>query len=153
MIIATIDQVPSEAELGACQEERRSVQDEPAPNALEVCGTPYTVDSGDGLAEVVQDCEYHVYDDYCDYTVIEWGVVDTFVLSGADFNPQWPEPVLVADQRLGDDRSEQYVIVFDTGDKTYTYTTTDLELFKQAQLGSTWTLNINTFGGVQSIER
>lgn len=150
---AWLDEVPAEAELGACQEERRTVQDEPRPNAVEVCGTPYNVDSGDGLAEVVQDCEYHVYDDFCDYTVIEWGVVDTVMISGVDYNPIWPEPILEEDQRLGDDRTEKYVILFDTGEQTYTFTTTDYELFKQAQPGTTWTLNINTFGGVQNIER
>ena len=147
------DEVPSESELGACREERRSVQDEPAPNAVEVCGTPYNVDSGSGLAEVVQDCEYHVYDDYCDYTVIEWGVVDMVVLTGADYDPLWPEPDLEGDQRLGEERAEKYVILFDTGDKTYTFSTTNFELFSQAQPGTTWTLNINTFGGVQNIER
>lgn len=150
---AWLDEIPSEAEIGACHEERRSVQDKPAPNAVEVCGTPYNVDTGDGLAEVVQDCEYHVYDDFCDYTVIEWGVVDTVVLSGADYSPVWPQPVLEEGQRLGEDRSEKYVIVFDAGEETYTFTTTDYELFTQAQPGTTWTLNVNTFGGVQSIER
>jgi hypothetical protein len=150
---AWLDEIPSEAEISACSEERRSVQGEPAPNAVEVCGTPYNVDTGDGLAEVVQDCEYHVYDDFCDYTVIEWGVVDTVVLSGADYSPVWPQPVLEEDQRLGEDRSEKYVIVFDTGEETHTFTTTNYELFTQAQPGTTWTLNVNTFGGVQSIER
>jgi hypothetical protein len=150
---AWLDQIPAEAELGACHDELRNMQSEPAAGAVEVCGTPYTVDTGDGYGEVVQDCEYHLYDDYCDYTVIEWGVVDTVVLNGGDYNPQWPEPVLGEEQRLGEERTEQYVVVFKTGDQTYTYTTSNFELFQQAQPGTTWILNINTFGGVQSIER
>ena len=119
---------------------------------MEVSGTPYNVDTGGGYAEVIQDCEYHVYDNYCDYTVIEWGVVDTVVLNGTDYSPVWPEPVLGEDQRLGEERTEGYVILFDTDDKTYHYTTSDLDLFLQAQPGTTWTLNINSFGNVQSIE-
>ena len=129
------------------------MQSQPAARAEEVCGTPYVVDSGSGTGEVVQDCEYHVYDDYCDYTVIEWGVVDTVSLSGGDYSPAWPDPALGEEQRLGEQRTEEYVIVFDTGDQTYAYTTSNFELFQLAQPGTTWTLNINTFGGVQSIER
>lgn len=150
---AWLDQVPTDAELGACQDELRNVQSQPAQGAVEVCGTPYTVDSGSGYGEVVQDCEYHLYDDYCDYTVIEWGVVDTVMINGGDYNPQWPEPVLDEDQRLGEQRTEEYVIVFATGDQTYSFTTSDFELFQQAQPGTIWTLNINSLGGVQSIER
>ena len=150
---AWFDQIPAEAELGACRDELRVVRSEPAAGAVEVCGTPYTVDSGSGFGEVVQDCEYHLYDDYCDYTVIEWGVVDTVMLSGGDYNPHWPDPVLGEEQRLAEQRSEEYAIVFAADDQIYTFTTSDFDLFQQAQPGSTWTLHINAFGGVQSIER
>ena len=59
------DQVPSGAKLGACRQEVRRTQDEPAPNAQKLCGTAYTEDQGNGTGKVVQDCRYNVMDNYC----------------------------------------------------------------------------------------
>jgi hypothetical protein len=148
-----LDEIPSEAEIEYCEEQVHHVQNEPAANSVEVCGTPYTVDTGSGIGEVVQDCEYQVYADYCTYSVIEWGQVDEVVLTGDDYVPMWPEPALSENQRLGPERSETYTIVFATGEGIYTYTTDDFDLFQASQLGSEWQLNINTFGGVVSIDR
>jgi hypothetical protein len=120
---------------------------------VEVCGTPYTVDSGQGYAEVVQDCEYQVYDQVCTYTVEEWTQVDTITLSGIDFSPVWPETALQPDQRIGQERKESFEIVFRSGEVTYNYTTSDFNLFQQAQVGSEWTLNVNSFGNLISIDR
>jgi hypothetical protein len=138
--------------LGSCEQKVRSVEQEPAPNSVEVCGTPYSVDTGSGYANVVQDCEYHVYDDYCSFTVIEWGQVDVISLSGSDYAATWPEPFLDTDQRLGNERREIYTIVFSAGGETYSFETDDFDLFLQAQTGTTWKLNVNTFGNVSSIE-
>jgi ribosomal protein L40E len=145
------DQLPSGAEILGCEQEFRSVESEPQPNAEEVCGTPYSVDTGSGYAEVVQDCEYHVYEDYCTYTVIEWSVIDTVSISGNDFTPEWPDPVLSAEQRLGEG-TEAYSIYFDTNKDDYTYSIGDFETFQQFQVGTKWNLEINTFGNVVSVE-
>lgn len=147
------DEIPAEAVLGSCSDALRSVESEPAPNSVEVCGTPYTVDSGSGFAEVVQDCEYEVYDSFCSYTQEEWQVVDEVVASGSDFSPFWPEPSLQDGQRAAEEWDETYTIVFVSGDNIFRYTTTDLGLFQSAQVGSEWTLNINTFGNLVSIEK
>ena len=147
------DEVPGDADVGACRQEIRFVQDQPAPNSVEVCGTPYTVDTGDGYADVVQDCEYQVYDDKCDYTVQQWQVVDIVSLSGSDSSPEWPDPVLGEGQRLGENWSESYIIYFDSSEGQYTYTTKDFNLFTSAQPGTEWDLNINSFGSLLSIER
>jgi hypothetical protein len=146
------DQVPFDAEVEWCDEKIRYRQDHPAPNSEEVCGTPYTVDTGTGYGEVVQDCEYLVYDSYCTYSVEEMRPVDVVTLSGNNFEPAWPQPELVIGQELGSERNETYVIIFDTGSEDYTYTTNDYDLFQQAQIGSSWNLNINSFGNVVSIE-
>ena len=147
------DEIPGDAEVGACSQEIRYVQSQPAPNSVEVCGTPYTVDTGNGYADVVQDCEYQVYDDYCDYTVQEWSVVDTVSLNGNDSSPAWPDPPLEDGQRLGENWTESYVIYFDTSQGPYTYTTTDYDLFMSAQPGTEWDLNINSFGSLLYINR
>ncbi len=144
------DQIPSEAEIINCEQEIRSVESEPQPNSEEVCGTPYSVDTGSGYAEVVQDCEYHIYDDICTYSVIEWSEIDTVSLSGNDFSQEWPDPVLSDEQRLGEG-SETYTIYFDTNDGDYTYSVKDYETFQQFQIGTKWNLEINTFGTVVSV--
>jgi hypothetical protein len=145
--------IPAEGVIESCSQEVRTVQSEPAPNSVEVCGTPYTVDTGGGYAEVVEDCEYEIYDTFCTYTLEEWTVVDTSILTGNDFSPVWPEPVLDEGQRLGENWNESYTIIFISGDDIFTYSTDDLDLFQEAQVGSEWILNINTFGSLVSIEK
>jgi len=145
------DEIPAEATPGNCIQKIHHIQDEPVDNANKVCGTPYTIDKGSGYGEVVQDCRYEVYQDYCDYTVMEWKQVDVSALQGDDYSPIWPQPQLAYDQRLGE-REEIYTIVFDTPKGSYTYQTSDLDLYQQCQIGSPWTLNINPFNKVVSIQ-
>lgn len=146
------DQIPAGAIAGTCTQRHRSTQDDPAPDAREVCGTPYTVDTGTGYGEVVQDCKYEVYEDWCAYTVDEWQIVDRLTRSGSDLNPQWPgAPVLGTNRREGE-REEIYRITFDTENGTYTYSTGDASLFAQCQIGSRWLLKVNAFNAVTSIE-
>jgi ribosomal protein L40E len=144
------DQIPSDGEVLSCDSKEREVVSEPVANSKEVCGTPYTVDTGGGAGEVMQDCEYHVYDDYCTYTLLEWSPVDTVTLTGNDFSPVWPSPSITSDQQLGE-QSETYTIVFDADGKTYTFETEDVNLFMRADIGSVWELEVNPLGGVQSI--
>lgn len=145
------DEVPSGAEILSCSEEVRTVQDSPAPNAEEVCGEPYTVDTGSGVGEVVQDCEYHVYDDMCTYTVLEWMEVDRVYTSGEDYTPDWPALSLRSGQREGE-RQEDYTIIFRTDGKDYTYSPSEQSEFLIYQPGSEWILKINTFDAVMDVE-
>lgn len=147
------DQVPAGAELGACREEVRSVVDQAVQNAEEVCGTPYTVETGSGFAEVVQDCEYHVYDQLCTYTDLEWQTVSVFTERGQDLSPFWPQPSVGEDERLSDRQEESYACIFTTDQGTLTYHTSSLEEFQECRIGSTWDLQVNTFGQVLDIER
>ncbi|MBN1536160.1 MAG: zinc ribbon domain-containing protein [Anaerolineales bacterium] len=146
-----LDDIPQEAVLGDCEKQYHHTQSEPEEGAEEVCGTPYSKDTGSGFAEVVQDCEYRVYDDYCQYTVQEWQVIDSVQLQGSDLNPQWPDVSLTGNQRVGD-QEESYRIVFQTEKGNYTYVTSDEQLFLQCEPGSDWTLVINALGNVVSIE-
>jgi ribosomal protein L40E len=146
-----IDRIPAQAEVQSCSQKLYRVQDEPAPNAVKVCGTPYQVDKGSGFAEVVQDCQYEIYQDFCDFTVLEWQQVDIIELRGQDLSPRWPDVQLTGEQRQGE-RQQVYSIVFQTSGGQYTYTTRDLNLYQQCQIGSQWVLNINALGGVMSIE-
>ncbi len=86
----------------SCRDEYKETSSNPAPNATEVCGTPYTIDQGSGAGKVVQDCEYQIYASYCDFTVQEWVVVNTAMAQGNDNNPQWPVINLLTGQQEGD---------------------------------------------------
>lgn len=144
-------EIPSNAEIGRCTERVRRTQDEPAANAVQVCGTPYTIDQGSGFGEVVQDCVYEVYDDWCQYTVEEWQEVDEIVLEGTDFSPVWPQLSLAQNQRAGEE-AERYQCIFDSDGRRYVYNTEDPAEFAQCTVGSRWILEVNSFNAVVSIE-
>ena len=145
------EDVPNAATDVFCSDQYRETRSEPAPKATEVCGTPYTVDLGNGNAKVVQDCEYQVYASYCEFRVLEWTVVDQVTAQGTDTNPEWPAVNLAADQREGE-ASETYSVVFVADGERYTYAAQDEFEFSQFTPGSEWTLNINGLGGLTSVE-
>lgn len=145
------DQIPSGVAVGACELKVRGTQDEPAPNSEKICGTPYTVDTGTGAGKVVQDCQYEVKDDWCAYTQLEWTVVDSVVLKGADANAEWPTANLRADQREGD-RQESYVVFFSSDGKEYQLTVASAGDLVKYVVGSRWKLKVNALGGVVSAE-
>ena len=145
--------VPQDAVLGSCQLKVYSVVDY-APAGEEtnkVCGTPYTVDTGSGVGEVVQDCQFEVLRPYCEYTVEEWRVIDEARLQGTDLNPVFANPELTREQRFGA-QSVQYVILFQTDEGVYRYPVNSLEEFQLFSIGSEWHLNVNGFGQIVSIE-
>ena len=145
------DEIPQGATIRACSMEFRYTASEPERNATEVCGEPYTEDTGTGVGEVVQDCEYQVYGDYCEFTAMDWIVVETVTETGSNMVPNWPSLNLDSDQREGE-REESYRIFFTGDGDNFTYTTTDEGLFTRAQPGTRWTLKINQLGGVQGLE-
>jgi len=146
------DSLPQEAQVGVCELRYSHTSDSPAPVATEVCGTPYTIDEGSGMGRVVQDCQYQVYESWCEYTVQEWQVVDTLSASGRDLNPIWPGLNLAASQREGN-RQESYSVRFEAEDgQVYTYTPDSLEEYLQFEPGSRWELQVNTFGAVVGVE-
>jgi len=147
------DQIPQDADVGDCQDEVRYVQDQQpvGGNYNKVCGTPYTKDTGGGYGEVVQDCRYEVLEPYCSYSMLEWQQLDVARLSGDNLLPVWPEPQLSSDQRLGQ-QSATYVVIFETKKGKYSYPVNSLEEFQQFQIGSRWTLNINSLNQIVSVE-
>ena len=145
------DQVPTGAQRGSCTEKVRSTQNDPAPNSDKICGTPYTIDQGNGTAKVVQDCKYQVKDQWCDYTQPEWIVIDAVVEQGNDLKPRDPALSLRADQREGD-HTETYEVVFSSEGKQYKYSPGNASDFAQFTIGSRWTLKVNALGGVTSVQ-
>lgn len=148
---AWADQIPADADVSSCSERERGRSAFPTANSEEVCGTPYVVDEGTGFGELVQDCEYIVYDDYCSYTAIQLQPVGVVEESGSDLNPFWPQTRLESDQQLGE-RSENYEITFEVDGEEVVYNTTDSDAFTRFQPGSEWQLEINGFGDIVGIQ-
>jgi hypothetical protein len=143
------DSIPADASVGTCEQKVNRTQDQPEGNYKEVCGTPYTVDTGTGVGEVVQDCQYEIYMDYCQFTVQEWTVVNTVEQTGQDGNPYWPDPLLATGQRQGA-RTENYMVYFETATGALDYSTVDVSIFQTFQIGSVWILEVNTFKSITS---
>ncbi len=148
---AFVDEIPSGADVGQCEQRYHHTQDTPADNSQEVCGTPYTKDTGSGLGEVVQDCQYEVYVDYCEYTAQELRAVEQAVLQGDDANPNWPQVSLGQGQQEGQ-RQQEYTVVFQTEKGEIVYKPADEAAFRQFTPGSEWMLVLNGFGDIVSVE-
>ncbi len=148
---AWADQLPQDADINQCVERERERSAFPTENSQEICGTPYIVDEGTGFGEMVQDCEYIVYDDYCEYTTIQLQPVGVIDETGSDLNPFWPQTRLEQDQQLGD-RRETYQITFEVDGESVIYETTNAAEFAQFQPGSQWELEISGFGDIVDIQ-
>jgi hypothetical protein len=148
---AFIDEIPADADMGQCELRYHHTQDTPAENSKEVCGTPYTKDTGSGLGEVVQDCQYEVYVDYCEYTAEEMQAVDQAVQQGENLSPVWPQVSLGQGQQEGQ-RQQEFTVVFLTDKGEVTYHPADEAAFQQFTPGSEWVLVLNGFGDVVSVE-
>lgn len=142
--------IPNNVQTYDCQLRYRFDSDVPKANSEEVCGTAYTIDTGTGLGEVVQDCYYKVYENYCSYETMQWVVVNTLVEDGYGTNTIWPSTTLSTSQRLGNS-TERYTISFSTASDEFQYTTSDYSLFQQAVPGSNWVIEVNGFGDVTAV--
>lgn len=146
------DEIPAGAEVSYCEEHYRYNSAEAVANSIEVCGTPYTIDQGSGYAEVVQECEYQIFEDYCAYTVGDWVVLDTYETSGRGLQANWPSTTANSDQREGQ-RSESYVIEFQTDDGLKRYVTKDYNEFLSFSPGSRWELKLDGYGNIVGVSR
>lgn len=147
------DAIPAGVIVGACELRYNHTSDQPEGNNYqEVCGTPYTVDTGTGYGEVVQDCQYEIYMDYCSYATQEWQVYQNFTQTGQDLNPVWPQVILGVGQREGA-RTESYKIIFDTNKGMMDYTIISVDEFLQYTPASEWLLEVNSFGNITGLQR
>ncbi len=145
-----LDQLPAGVEVVSCQKQVFQTVDQPVPGSQEICGTPYVVDTGTGLGQVKQDCQYQVYADYCQYRTLAWVMAPPLILEGRDFNPRWPAATLAENQRAGG-QSEEYFVVFRANDREYSYSTRNMDEYLQLAQGGPWMLTINGFGQITDI--
>ncbi len=144
------EEIPTGAKVLSCEDRLQSTSEEPVQGAVEVCGTPYVVDTGTGVGQVVQDCVYEIYAPWCTYETTAWGVIDTVSNSGNGTPTGWPTPSLVANQRLGESY-ETYAVVFSDGDTDYAYTPDSLEEYLTFEPDQEYLLTVNGFGQILDI--
>jgi hypothetical protein len=144
------EDLPDDAANVSCNDRQREISDEQVAKSTEVCGTPYTIDQGSGLGEVVQDCKYLVYDSYCEFTEKQWQIVDHRIAEGSGTQPTWPTFQLAEGQREGQ-RQETYIIAFLAAGKLIEYRLADQEEYERFKLGSDWNLKINSFGSILDV--
>jgi hypothetical protein len=146
------NEIPLGAEVLSCSKQFHHAQDEPVEDGEKFCGTPYTIDQGSGYAEVVQDCEYLVHQDFCSYSVNDWQPVDIVTVKGTDQQPEWPDIQYLDNQKPGS-MEESYSIQFESNGQMFSYETRDSEKFFNAYIGSRWLLSVNSLGNVVSIQQ
>ncbi|MEX1018448.1 MAG: zinc ribbon domain-containing protein [Litorilinea sp.] len=144
------EDIPQDATLLACRQEVQRTVSDPVPNSREVCGTPYVIDEGTGFGEVVQECEYEVLAEYCEYESLEWGRYDEVQLTGTGHDLRWPVIPLTEDHRAGA-QSQTLQCVLSADGRTFTYRTTSESIFASCNPGSQWMLELNRAGGISSI--
>lgn len=143
------DQIPSGVQHYDCDLRHRYDSQVEVPNSREVCGEPYTVDTGTGIGRVQQDCVYQVYENYCSYQTMTWTLLDTLAADGSDLQAYWPQAQLSSSEKYGATH-ERYTIVFTANGSSYQMTTSDYDLYQRAYPGSAWLLDINSFGDIRS---
>jgi hypothetical protein len=128
----------------------RYTQDQPAPNSVKVCGTPYKVNKGNGYSAVVQDCKYQVKQDYCKYTVNAWTKDHDVTVQGNDLNPVWPDAKIIDKNQREGSKSETYTVNFNGDGKNYNYHP-DAPNYSKYTIGSKWKLVVNGFDAIISV--
>ncbi|MGE5378854.1 MAG: zinc-ribbon domain-containing protein [Bacteroidota bacterium] len=110
-----------------------------------------TVDQGNGYSKVEEVCHTETQQ-YCSYTVDQWTTIQTYTLDGNDLQPVYDTPNIASGQREGD-KSADLTVTFSTQDgQEKTYSPDTVSEYQQFDIGTTWTLKMNTLGGITSVE-
>ena len=145
------DQLPSDARNIRCEDRLRHTYEDEVAGSVEVCGTPYAIDMGNGYEQFVQDCLYQVYEPYCEYTVSKSGVIETRRASGTGPNPELP---FVESQYSTGSQSASYQIKLrDENGREYTLTPGNINEFRAYGIGDEFTLEVTSSGRIVNMER
>ncbi len=145
------DNVPSDAKNLKCSDRKRYTSDKQVANSVEVCGTPYAIDMGNGYEKFVQDCVYDVYDSYCDYTITKTGVINTARANGTGPNPESP---YVSSEYTTRNQSVSYTIeIRDEDGRIYTLNPSSLNEYRSFTVGSEYLIEVNNRGRIVNMEK
>ena len=145
------DNVPSDARNLRCENRKRYTSQNEVANSVEVCGTPYAIDMGNGYEQFVQDCVYDVYDSYCEYTISKTDVIDTAKASGSGPNPE--SPFVDSKYRTGNQSVSYTVQLRDENGKTYTLNPSSLNEYRDYTVGTEYMIEVNSRGRIVNMER
>ena len=148
---AWYDQVPSEAENITCKDRLRHTYDDEVSGSVEVCGTPYAIDMGNGFEQFVQDCVYQVYEPYCEYTVYKAGVIDTRRATGSGPNPELP--YVESSYSTGNQNVSYSVVLRDENGREYKLTPFGINEYRSYSVGDQYLLEVTASGRVVNMER
>ena len=145
------DQLPSDAENVRCKDKLRHTYEDEVRGSVEVCGTPYAIDMGNGYEQFVQDCVYEVYEPYCEYTVYKTGVIETRRANGTGPNPELP---FVESQYSTGSQSASYsVSLRDESGHEYRLTPGNLTEYRSFRVGDEYRLEITGSGRIVNMEK
>lgn len=139
------DRLPAGASDVRCSRRERSTSSSYVPGAEERCSAPYLVDKGNGYSEQVQDCTYIIYDDYCDYTYRDWGVVDRPTATGSLEEPYLPNITLGIGQRRGNESITYSVKFLSEEGKRYELVPSTYAEYASFPMNATYVLSVNMF--------
>lgn len=145
------DSIPSDARNLRCEDRKRYTYNEEVKNSVEVCGTPYAVDMGNGYEQFVQDCVYDVYEPYCEYTITKTGVIDTARANGSGPNPE--SPFVDSKYSTGNQSVSYTVQLRDENGRTYTLNPSSLNEYRSFSVGSEFEIEVNSRGRIINMEK
>ncbi len=145
------DQVPSNAENVRCEDRLRHTYDDEVKGSVEVCGTPYAIDMGNGYEQFVQDCVYQVYEPYCEYTVYKSGVIETRRANGSGPNPELP--YVESQYSTGDQSASYTVILRDENGSEYKLTPSNISEYRAFREGDAYRLEVTGTGRIVNMEK
>ena len=143
------DQLPSDARNIRCQDKLRHTYDDEVAGSVEVCGTPYAIDMGNGYEQFVQDCVYQVYEPYCQYTVSKIGVIETRRANGSGLNPELP--YVESQYSLGNQSASYEIILRGEDGREYTLSPYDLSDYRSFKIGDEYDLEVTSSGRIVNI--
>ncbi len=145
------DQLPSDAENVRCKDRLRHTYEDEVRGSVEVCGTPYAVDMGNGYEQFVQDCVYEVYEPYCEFTVYKSGVIETRRANGTGPNPELP--FVESQYSTGSQSASFSVSLRDESGHEYRITPGNLTEYRSFRVGDEYRLEITGSGRIVNLEK
>ena len=145
------DSLPSDAKNVRCENKKRYTSDKEVKDSVEVCGTPYAIDMGNGYEQFVQDCVYDVYEPYCEYTVTKNGVIETARANGNGPNPE--APFVDSKYSTGNQSVSYTVQLRDENGRTYTLNPSSLTEYRSYTVGTEFEIEVNNRGRIINMEK
>lgn len=143
--------MPSDARNKRCQDKLYATYKDEVRGSVEVCGTPYAIDMGNGYEKFVQDCVYEVYEPYCEYTISKPGVIETRRANGSGPNPEMP--FVESRYDIGNQSASYSVKLTDENGQVYSLNPSNITDYRSFSVGSEYIIEVTGSGRIVNMER